>query len=39
MKVLTQAGFVRSKRTKPRTCYKRDEKFVRDIKKTVLAGI
>ncbi|HXX39982.1 MAG TPA: metalloregulator ArsR/SmtB family transcription factor [bacterium] len=39
MKVLTQAGLVRSKRIKQWTFYKRDEKHIREIKKTVLARV
>ncbi len=39
MKILTQAGLVRSKRIKQWTFYKRDEKHIREIKKTVLARV
>ena len=39
MKILTQAGLVRSKRIKQWTFYKRDEKQIREIKKTVLARV
>lgn len=39
MKILTQAGLVRSKRIRQWTFYKRDEKQIREIKRTVLAGV
>lgn len=39
MKILTQAGLVRSKRIKQWTFYKRDEKQIREIKRTALAGV
>lgn len=35
MKVLSQAGFVRSKRVKQWTFYKRDEARIREIKKEI----
>ncbi len=39
MKILTQAGLVRAKRIKQWTFYKRDERHIREIKKTVLARV
>jgi DNA-binding transcriptional ArsR family regulator len=39
MKILTQTGLVRAKRIKQWTFYKRDEKHIREIKKTVLARV
>jgi ArsR family transcriptional regulator len=39
MRVLSQAGLVRGKRIKQWTFYKRDEKRIRQIKASILAGI
>lgn len=39
MKILTQTGLVRAKRIKRWTFYQRDEKRIREIKKTVLATV
>jgi DNA-binding transcriptional ArsR family regulator len=39
LKVLSQAGFVRSKRIKQWTFYKRDETRIREIKKEILAKV
>src|SRR5215469_9045495 len=39
LKVLSQAGLVRSKRIKQWTFYKRDEARIREVKKTILAKV
>jgi DNA-binding transcriptional ArsR family regulator len=39
LKVLSQAGFVRSKRIKQWTFYKRDETRIKEIKKEILAKV
>ncbi len=39
MQILTRTGLVRAKRIKQWTFYKRDEKRIRDLKKTVLARV
>lgn len=39
LKLLTQAGLIRSKRSKQWTFYQRDEPQIRKIKKAILAGI
>lgn len=39
LKVLSQAGLVRSKRIKQWTFYKRDEGYIRKIKRTLLAKV
>ena len=39
MKILAQAGLVRSKRIKQWTFYKRDEGRIREIKRTLLANV
>ena len=39
MQILTRSGLVRAKRIKQWTFYKRDEKHIRAIKKTVLARV
>jgi ArsR family transcriptional regulator len=39
MRVLSQAGLVRGKRIKQWTFYKRDEKRIRQIKASILAGV
>jgi DNA-binding transcriptional ArsR family regulator len=39
LKVLSQAGLLRPKRIKQWTFYKRDERRIREVKKTILAKI
>jgi ArsR family transcriptional regulator len=39
MRVLSQAGLVRGKRIKQWTFYRRDEKRIRQIKASILAGV
>jgi DNA-binding transcriptional ArsR family regulator len=39
LKVLTQAGLIRSKRIKQWTFYKRDEARIREIKKAIMATV
>lgn len=39
LKVLSQAGLVRSKRIKQWPFYKRDEARIRDVKKAILAKV
>ncbi|MGH7707428.1 MAG: ArsR/SmtB family transcription factor [Vulcanimicrobiaceae bacterium] len=39
LKVLTQAGLIRPKRIKQWTFYKRDEKRIRELKRTILSKI
>jgi DNA-binding transcriptional ArsR family regulator len=39
LKILSQAGFVRSKRIKQWTFYKRDETRIKEIKKEILAKV
>ena len=39
LKILAQAGFIRPKRIKQWTFYKRDEGRIKEIKKGILAGI
>ena len=39
LKVLSQAGFLRSKRIKQWTFYKRDETFISELKKAIVASI
>jgi DNA-binding transcriptional ArsR family regulator len=39
LKVLAQAGLVRSKRIKQWTFYRRDEAHIREIKKAILAKV
>jgi ArsR family transcriptional regulator len=39
LKVLSQAGLVRSKRIKQWTFYKRDEARIREVKKAILAKV
>jgi len=39
LKILCQAGFIRSKRIKQWTFYKRDEAGIREFKKSVLSGL
>ncbi|MHB8730999.1 MAG: ArsR/SmtB family transcription factor [bacterium] len=39
MQILTRSGLVRAKRIRQWTFYKRDEKHIRAIKKTVLARV
>jgi DNA-binding transcriptional ArsR family regulator len=39
LKILSQAGLIRSKRIKQWTFYKRDEARIREIKKAILASI
>ena len=39
LKVLSQAGLLKSKRVKQWTFYKRDEARIREIKKAIMAGI
>ncbi|HET9533375.1 MAG TPA: metalloregulator ArsR/SmtB family transcription factor [Blastocatellia bacterium] len=39
LKILTQAGFLRSTRIKQWTFYKRDEPRIREIKKAILSSI
>jgi DNA-binding transcriptional ArsR family regulator len=39
LKILSRAGFVRAKRIKQWTFYKRDESHIKDVKKTILASI
>jgi DNA-binding transcriptional ArsR family regulator len=39
LKILARAGFVRAKRIKQWTFYKRDESHIKDVKKNILASI
>jgi DNA-binding transcriptional ArsR family regulator len=39
LKILSRAGFVRAKRIKQWTFYKRDESHIKEVKKTILASI
>ena len=39
LKILSQAGFIRPKRIKQWTFYKRDERRIREIKKIIIAAI